>query len=87
MNAADQRRGEKDVLGPLGLEEGAHGGLVLQVQLGVGAQHEVGVPLRLQVAQDRAADKAAVAGDVDAGVGKHHNRQCRMPAAASAARS
>ena len=52
-------------------KKASHVGLALQLQLGVRAQHEVGVAPRLQVAQDRGADEAAVAGDVDAGGGVH----------------
>ncbi len=71
MDAADLGRGQVDLVGLLGGQEGAHGGLLGEVQLGVGARDEVcrGVALRQQLAHDGRADHAAVAGDVDLGRG------------------
>ena len=72
VDAADAGGSQVDLVGALGGKEGAHGGLVGQVQLGVGAGENVAgrLALREQGAHDGRADHAAVAGDVDAGRGR-----------------
>ena len=77
MDAADLGGGQVDLVGLFGGQEGAHGGLVGEVELGMGAGDDVarGVALRQQLAHDGRADHAAMAGDVDSGwVGGGHVR-------------
>ena len=75
MDAADLGGGQVDLVGPCCGQEGAHGGLVGEVELGVGAGDELlrRVALGQQLAHDGRADHAAVAGDVDSGwrAGRH----------------
>ena len=58
-----------ELIGPLALEEGAHGRLIRQVELGVRAVEEpIGRVARgQQLAHDGRADHAAVAGHEDGG--------------------
>ncbi len=65
-DAAHLGGGEEHVLGALGVEEGARRAIVGEVELGMGAQQQVGAAGRAQAANDGAADQAAVAGDVAA---------------------
>jgi len=73
VDAADLGRSQVDLIGLLCRKEAAHGGLVGQVELGVGAGDDValGHAIGLQLAHDGRADHAAVAGHVDAGLGAH----------------
>ena len=74
LDAADLGSGDEDVVRLLLSQEGVHGALVDQVQLGVGAGDEVVVAQRLQAPHDGRTHHAAVAGDVDLGVmvGERH---------------
>jgi len=67
VDAADLGGGEVDLAGLLGFEEGAHGGLVGEVELGVGAGDDVGLALAVEDTDDGGPDHAAMAGDVDFG--------------------
>ena len=69
MNAAYLGGGQVDLVRLFSLEEGAHGGLVGQVQLGMGAGEDAfgGVASGQQLANDGRAVHAAVACHVDAG--------------------
>ena len=62
---ADLGDSQVDLVGLLHFKEGAHGGLVGEVEFGVGAGDDVVLALRLQRADDGRADHAAMAGDVD----------------------
>src|SRR5439155_12949793 len=68
---ADLGGGEEHHLGPLPLEKLAHRALLEEVELGVGAQDQASVALRLELAHQCGAGEAAVPGDVDARVGPH----------------
>jgi len=82
-DAADFGCGEEDVVGLFCCEEGFDGGLVSEVEFGVGAGEEVGVNLTLspalsprgrgggQVAHEGGANQTAMASDVDFGGGVH----------------
>ena len=61
QDATDLRGRQDHVPGPLGLEERPHRRLVLEVQLGVGAQHEVAMPRLLQPPHQRRAHQPAMA--------------------------
>ena len=63
--------GEDDELGLLCGEERGDGGVVEEVELGVGARDEVGVAETGEFADDGRAYQAAVSGDVDAGFEGH----------------
>ncbi len=56
LDAADLGGGEEHVLGALALEEGAHRGLVAQLELVAGAQQQVIELQRAQPPDDGAAD-------------------------------
>ena len=75
VDTADLGGGKIDLVGLLGFEEGAHGGLVGEVEFGVGAGDDVGLALRVEDADDGRADHAAMAGDVDFVNGGH---ACRV---------
>jgi hypothetical protein len=70
VDAADLGGGQVDLARLFGGHEGPHGGLVGEIQLGVGAGDELlrRVALGQQLAHDGRADHAAVAGDVDSGL-------------------
>jgi hypothetical protein len=82
MDATDLGGGQVDLAGALFGKEGLHGGLVAQVELGMGAGEDVfRVDTLLgQAAHDGAADHAAVAGDKDFG-GMHgsHKKKGTLP--------
>ncbi len=73
VNATDLGGGQVDLIGFFGFEEGAHGGLVGEVQLGVGAGDDVGDELPrfarndifLQMADDGGTHHAPVASNVN----------------------
>jgi hypothetical protein len=69
VDAADLGGGQVDLGRALFGEEGLDGGLVGQVQFGVGAGDEMGVAGAFEGAHQGRADHAAMAGDVNAGVG------------------
>jgi hypothetical protein len=74
VNAAHLGCGHVDLVGLFLGEEGLHGSLVGQVELGVGASDDAvrGLASGQQLANDGGADHAAMAGDVDAGLGVCH---------------
>jgi hypothetical protein len=59
--------GEIHLFGSFRFEEGAHGGLLGEVEFGVRAGDQSRSAALLQAADDGGADHAAVAGDVDSG--------------------
>jgi hypothetical protein len=68
VDAADLGGGEDHVAGLLGGEEGLDVGLAGEVELGVGADDDVGEAEGEEAAEDRGADEAPVSGDEDLGV-------------------
>ena len=66
---------QHDAVGPLVVEEAAHGDGVEQVELAVRAPHEAGVTLRKQVAPNGRTDQSAMAGDIYFKVFVHHAGQ------------
>lgn len=73
MNAANFCNGQKHQFRFFLLEEVLCGGRIFQIQLGMGARHQVGVALPLQFAHDRTARQAAMTGDVDLRIVIHGN--------------
>ena len=82
VDAADAGGGEDHHCGPVLVEEGVGGGLVEEVEFGVGAGEDVGEAFGLEASVDGAADEAGVAGEVEGGISveaRHGAQSLAMP--------